>query len=108
KKQSMSVKVIQIFSLLGIACTAYLLPACDKKYEAQEDQAVVKKKEKSALTFIRNDDCLNCHNIEDKSVGPAYVQVAQRYEADYRTINRMADKIIEGGGGIWGGDQMSK
>lgn len=83
----------------------YCLSACSQKNESQQ---LSKKKEKSALTFIRNDDCLNCHNIEDKSVGPTYVQISQRYEADFSTISRLANKIIEGGGGIWGSDQMSK
>jgi len=105
KKKIMFVKVIQMLSLLGIVCATYLLSACSEK---NGDQELRKKKEKSALTFIRNDDCLNCHSIEDKSVGPSYVQVAQKYEAEFSTVNRLADKIIEGGGGLWGSDQMSK
>ncbi|MDF9801351.1 cytochrome c551/c552 [Catalinimonas alkaloidigena] len=87
--------------VIGTVC----LSACNQKEEKQE---VSKKKTKSALTFIRNDDCLNCHNIEDKSVGPTYVQISQRYEADFSTISKLANKIIEGGGGIWGSQQMSK
>ena len=105
KNKSMSVKAIHILSLLGIVCSGYLLPACSETNGKQDQR---KKEEKSAITFIRNDDCLNCHNIEDKSVGPSYVQVAQKYEADFSTVNRLADKIIEGGGGMWGSDQMSK
>ncbi len=81
-----------------------LLPGCGEKKEARQEK---KKKEKSALTFIRKDDCLNCHSLEDKSVGPSYLEIAQRYEDDFRIINRIADKIIEGGGGLWGSDQMS-
>lgn len=83
----------------------YCLPACSKKEESQQQ---IKKKEKAALTFIRNDDCLNCHNIEDKSVGPTYVQISQKYEADFSTVSRLANKIIEGGGGVWGSEQMTK
>lgn len=81
------------------------LPACREKEENPQQKKV---KEKTALTIIRNDDCLNCHNIEDKSVGPTYVQISQKYEADFSTISRLANKIIEGGGGIWGSEQMTK
>ncbi len=92
--------------LLYIVMFTFLLPACSQKEERQE---LSKKKEKSALTFIRNDDCLNCHNIEDKSVGPTYTQVSQKYEADdFSTISRLANKIMEGGGGAWGSEQMTK
>ncbi len=98
-------KSIQILPFLGAALLLILIPACSDK---KEEQKARKKKRKSALTIIRTDDCLNCHSIEDKSVGPSYLQVAQRYEADFTTVNRLADKIIEGGGGIWGSDQMSK
>ena len=82
-----------------------LLPACGEK---KEEQAERKRKPKRALTIIRNDDCLNCHSIEDKSVGPAYTKIAQRYDSDFSTVNRLAKKIVEGGGGLWGGEQMSK
>lgn len=67
-----------------------------------------KKAPKEPLSIIRNDDCLGCHNISDKTIGPAYTQVADRYEASAETIERLASKIIEGGGGLWGGAQMSK
>lgn len=81
------------------------LQACSEKEENRQQKKV---KEKTALTIIRNDDCLNCHNIEDKSVGPTYIQISQKYEADFSTISKLANKIIEGGGGIWGSQQMSK
>lgn len=60
------------------------------------------------MSIIRNDDCLGCHSIVDRTVGPAYMEVAARYEVNQETIQRLASKIIEGGGGLWGGAQMSK
>ncbi len=103
---SLSFKIIQNFLLYGIALLCCVLAGCgEKKTEQAREQ---KKKVKSGLSIIREDDCLNCHSIKDKSVGPPYVQIAKRYEADFGTINRLADKIIEGGGGIWGGAQMTK
>jgi len=82
----------------------FIAGSCSPKEKKQEH----KVKEKTALTLIKNDDCLNCHNIEDKSVGPSYIEISRRYDPDTQTINRLANKIIEGGGGLWGSQQMSK
>ena len=102
----MPIRTTQILRTLKIIIVLnLLLLGCGEKKEKQKAE---KKKAKTALTIIKNDDCLNCHSIEDKSVGPSYVKVAQRYESDYSTVNRLAKKIIEGGGGLWGGGQMSK
>lgn len=99
-----SMKAIPSAIFLMILC--WLLSGC--RGECKEQEKKPRKKVVKALTLIRNDDCLNCHNIEDKSVGPSYVKVAQRYEADFSTVNRIAGKIIEGGGGLWGGGQMTE
>lgn len=77
--------------------------ACEPKKEAPVRQPKIKKVEAKALSLIRKDDCLTCHSIEDKSAAPAYVKIAQRYEADEIIVNKLADKIIAGGGGMWGG-----
>ncbi|WPP47998.1 PA14 domain-containing protein [Catalinimonas niigatensis] len=98
-------KLIWMLFFPGSIFLVSLLPACNEKKEFQKE---TKKKEKSALSFIRNDDCLNCHNIEDKSVGPSYVQISQKYDADFTTVSRLANKVIEGGGGMWGSEQMTK
>lgn len=97
-----SLKVLQLFCLYGILLTG-LLVACRGKEEKRIKVTRVKYKETNALTLIRKDDCLTCHSIEDKSVGPSYVRISQRYEADVITVNKLADKIIAGGGGLWGG-----
>lgn len=95
-----------LYSILMLLC--WLLSGCSGKDEDQGKEGKARKKETKALTLIRNDDCLNCHSIEDKSVGPSYVKIAQRYEADFSTVNSLANKIIEGGGGLWGGGQMTE
>lgn len=46
--------------------------------------------------------CLTCHKIEEKLVGPAYGDVANKYEATEENINKLADKVVKGGTGVWG------
>ncbi len=55
--------------------------------------------------LLKKSDCLACHNIKTKIVGPAYVNVAAKYTA--ADIDHLADKIIAGGGGVWGEVPMS-
>ncbi len=53
-----------------------------------------------ALANAKN--CMSCHAIERKLVGPALKDVAARYRGDKAAVDRLAQKIIEGGGGAWG------
>jgi cytochrome c len=53
-----------------------------------------------ALATAKN--CMACHNIEKKVVGPAYKDVAAKYRGDKTAPAKLATKIMEGGGGVWG------
>lgn len=52
--------------------------------------------------LIAKSDCKACHTIDKVSVGPAYVAVAQRYKNEPGSMEKLAKKIIAGGGGSWG------
>ncbi len=54
------------------------------------------------LALVVKSDCLNCHKVSEKFIGPPYAQVADRYTANPDTINMLATKIIKGGVGRWG------
>ena len=47
-------------------------------------------------------NCLACHNIDKKVVGPAYRDVAAKYRGDKTAASRLVAKVMEGGGGVWG------
>lgn len=47
-------------------------------------------------------DCKSCHKEVDKSIGPAYLAVSQKYQKDANAMNYLTQKIIKGGGGVWG------
>ena len=47
-------------------------------------------------------DCKACHKEADKSVGPAYKMVAEKYEGDTKARAYLTNKIINGGSGVWG------
>ena len=62
----------------------------------------------SPETFVRGEkliaqsDCLACHQVDKKVVGPSYKEVAQKYEFNDKNVNYLADKIMKGGKGVWG------
>ncbi len=56
-------------------------------------------------SLVEGADCLACHKVDTKLVGPAYQEVAAKYtEAD---IDHLAQKIIDGGKGVWGDIPMT-
>ncbi len=57
--------------------------------------------------LIDNSDCRSCHAMNDKSIGPSYMQIAERYASDEQTITTLGYKIIEGGNGNWGHSLMA-
>lgn len=54
------------------------------------------------LELIASHDCLTCHKVDEKNIGPSYREVAAKYEASDSTLSMLADKIIHGGQGVWG------
>lgn len=57
--------------------------------------------------LIDDSDCLACHKINDKSIGPSYVEVAKKYAGDKEMVDVLADRIINGSSGVWGETPMA-
>ncbi|PSR55690.1 cytochrome c class I [Adhaeribacter arboris] len=57
--------------------------------------------------LLAKSDCLACHKVDQKVVGPAYQDVAKKYEANDKNITYLTNKIIKGGAGVWGDVPMS-
>ncbi len=53
-----------------------------------------------ALAKAKN--CLSCHAIDKKLVGPAYKDVAAKYKGDKNAPAMLAAKVKAGGKGTWG------
>lgn len=56
-------------------------------------------------TLAKSKGCLGCHGIEKGIVGPAYKDVAKKY-AGQNVTDQLAQKVMKGGGGVWGGMAM--
>jgi cytochrome c len=51
-------------------------------------------------------NCLACHAVDKKLVGPAYEEVAKKYKGDAGAEARLIAKVKNGGGGVWGSIPM--
>ena len=51
-------------------------------------------------------NCMACHAIDKKLVGPAYKDVAAKYKGDAGAAAKLAAKVIKGGTGVWGAIPM--
>jgi cytochrome c len=47
-------------------------------------------------------NCLACHTIDKKLVGPAYKDVAKKYKGDKDAEDKLCKKVKAGGTGVWG------
>lgn len=59
------------------------------------------------LELVGKNDCLTCHKANEKNIGPAYKDVAAKYENNDDNVKMLAEKIIKGGSGNWGAIPMT-
>ncbi len=53
-----------------------------------------------ALATAKN--CMACHAVDKKLVGPSYKDVAAKYAGQKDAVDKLAAKIVKGGSGVWG------
>jgi cytochrome c len=114
-------KIFYFLFLIG-AVTMGLTSCGGKKEEAKEedteeaydDYETAAPEEASSQDLIAQgqalvdaSDCKTCHHSTNKLVGPSHTDVAKKYEFTKANVSYLADKIINGGSGVWGEIPMS-
>ncbi len=56
----------------------------------------------AAKQLAQKYNCLACHAVDKKLVGPAYNDVAAKYKGDAGAEAKLIAKVKNGGGGVWG------
>ena len=54
------------------------------------------------LELVSKSDCLTCHKVSEKLIGPSYEDVANKYAGQDTAVQHLSHKIIAGGSGVWG------
>jgi cytochrome c len=90
-----------------IAALAFglLVFSCEKKDSSSasvsDSQKTAKNTRKlSGEELIAGSDCMSCHQLDERMIGPSYHEIAARYTG--KDAEMLASKIIEGGKGNWG------
>src|SRR5919107_182704 len=51
-------------------------------------------------------NCLACHMVNQKVIGPSYKEVATKYAGQSDAVAKLVPKVMKGGSGVWGAVPM--
>jgi len=100
---------------IAIALLA-IMSACGNNNDKKEDKTVAATVStdnssnpdyQKGLALIAGSDCLTCHKVSEKLTGPAYRDVANKYDNTDANVSLLASKILKGGTGVWGSIPMT-
>lgn len=52
--------------------------------------------------WIERSDCFTCHEWLEKTIGPGFQQIAEKYPLENEVVDQLVKRIKEGGSGVWG------
>lgn len=98
---------------------SFIIVSCSKKQEPidenaarnaemaqqNEQKTIQLSPEEEGKSLINGADCLSCHQENEKMIGPSYAEVATKYSD--KDLDYLADKIVNGGSGVWGDVPMA-
>lgn len=99
-----------------IVCAAFfVLIACNSGGNENKNESKTEEKKddtndlsknpdyQKGLDLVSKSDCFTCHKIDEQLTGPPYREVANKYAGQPDSmVSHLAQKIIEGGSGVWG------
>lgn len=56
--------------------------------------------------LAKSKNCMACHSVDNKIVGPAFKDVAKKYAGQKGAEDKLVQKVLNGGGGSWGAVPM--
>lgn len=93
-----------LFGLAVFTLTSFSNKESDKKYRKQTK---IEVQTNNGEKLIAKSDCVGCHKLDKKLIGPSYIDIAKKYSNTDKNVAYLADKIIKGGSGVWGTMPMS-
>ena len=84
-------------------------PAAEPK-PVEENTEAVASAESDALpgkAKMESSDCMSCHLMDRKVIGPSFLDIAAEYQNTEENVKKLADKVINGGAGVWGEAAMA-
>ena len=96
-----------LFGLALVSLTSFSANNTDKKYIKITKKSNVIYQSSEGEKLIAKSDCIGCHKLDKKLIGPSYLDIAKKYESNDKNVAYLSGKIIKGGSGVWGSMPMS-
>ncbi len=61
---------------------------------------------RASADLAQKKNCMACHATDKKLIGPSYKDVAAKYAGQKDAADKLAEKIVKGGSGVWGAVPM--
>jgi cytochrome c len=58
------------------------------------------------MQLATSKNCMACHAVSNKLVGPSYKDIAAKYAGQADAQEKLVGKVMKGGGGVWGAIPM--
>ena len=68
--------------------------------------ALVSTSAMASADLAKAKNCMACHAVATKLVGPAYKDVAAKYAGQKDAETKLIAKVMKGGSGVWGAIPM--
>jgi cytochrome c len=96
-----------LFGLALVSLTSFSTDNTDKNYTKITKKSNVIYQTSEGEKLIAKSDCIGCHKLDKKLIGPSYLDIAKKYESNDKNVAYLSGKIIKGGSGVWGSMPMS-
>lgn len=60
----------------------------------------------ASADLAKSKNCMACHSVDKKVLGPSFKDVAAKYKADKGAAAQLTQSILKGSSGRWGGIPM--
>lgn len=77
-------------------------PQMDPEQKAPDPRLAGLPESHPGTILLSESNCISCHQTQVQSIGPRYVDVADRYRGKGGAAETLTQKILKGGGGVWG------
>lgn len=104
-----------VFQVIFIPALVAVTPAMSQSASSSATAALPAQQSSQAMaqdleagkTLTQTNDCIACHSVSEKMVGPSYDAIAKRYKGQPGAVHKLIAKTKRGGSGNWGAVPMT-
>ncbi len=94
--------LVILASAAGVANIGWRIMRVSTAEKAADAMVASQPELAQARKLVEGADCMRCHGLDRKFVGPGFTEVAQKYATEADAQSYLAGKIRGGSVGVWG------